>query len=85
LSPEDPRARDAEIILDKIQKSIAERNTSASFQSDSSRKPFANAKSKKGKQEIEIKEERKAQDAESLEEEQKAKVCNDEIRVIKFF
>jgi len=73
LSPEDPRARDAEIILDKIQKSIAERNTSASFQNDSSRKPFANAKSKKGKQEIEIKEERKAQDAESLEEEQKAK------------
>lgn len=78
MRAEDPRIRDAEIILEKIQKSITERNTTTNFQNEPSRKPFANAKAKKGKQsdkEVEIKEEKgEKQDAESLEEELKAKV-----------
>lgn len=90
LKEDDPRVRDAEIILDKIQKSITERNTTANFQSESSRKPFANAKGKKNKpsdKEGEGKEEQKAgnQDAEALEEEMKAKVMKNPNKIINFF
>jgi len=76
LPEEDPRVKDAETILEKIQVSIAHRNTQSAIQNESAKKTFGKPKGKKDKDSERVKEERKLQDQEALsaEEIQKAKV-----------
>jgi len=76
LREEDPRVKDAETILEKIQLSIAHRNTQSAIQSEATKKTFGKPKGKKDKDSERVKEERKLQEQEALsaEEIQKAKV-----------
>lgn len=73
----DPRVKDAETILEKIQVSIAHRNTQSAIQNETAKKTFGKPKGKKGGKDDEaVKGERKLQEQEhiSAEEAQKAKV-----------
>lgn len=68
MGAEDQRVKEADLILEKIQRSITERTTAASLQNEGPKKPFAKIKGKKTKQEKD--EERNKQERRPQEEDQ---------------